>query len=500
MDEEKQNNGELEAKADEIIENDDELKIPVSYEFVEETLLSMFIQDDDLAAYIIQSGLRENHFLRRKNKHLFSLIQNMRLTKGICNFDLVAQELEQKVLDSGQTLLSYIGGLQELTKIMHLTDTNAMDIKVCEEYIRIIAEQSKLAKIKEVCRQLADSTKFEEGKIVDKIANLQQLIQEDGIDKGGLTSCEDLVLDAWNRFVDRRDHPEDYVPIETGFYYLNDCKVLAKKRVCVIGARTSIGKSVFVSNITTNMVLKGWHVLIFTPELDKDEYIDRMLCGRAHISINTWKLGKSGDVEVNMLDKAQKAFLTKAPLNLYIEDRGSQTASYILSSVKRHMLSHPVDVVVVDYLQKLRYYSQDTKRAITDIMDRFCSFAKDNNIAMIVVSQLRRSDKPEPELSDLKESGDIENFADSVVLLHRNSVHKAEERKKGWYRVAKNRQGKTTDNVACTFDENYLVFREVEPPDDESRMSEEEEADLPDGTNEQQVMDTVKREDENNGN
>ena len=444
-------------------ESDDEYKTPVSYENAEEALLAMFIQDDEIATAIAQSGIREIHFRKRKNRVMFPLILNIRSRKGICHYDLVADELEKESMPDGQSVLDFIGGLPELSRIIQCTP-GVVDLKVAQSYVDIIFEQFKLSKVKEVSHWLSSQKKFDETKFVDKLTSIQQLINDGTLNKYGLVDLGYLVTDAYTRFEDRRLHPEKYTGLNTGYYWLTKNKVISKGRVCVLGAKTSVGKSVLASNILTELIKDDSKVLLYTPELDKREYVDRMMCAEARLSIDDWKAGTISKVENATYGRAQTKILEKAQ-NLYIEDKGSQTVAYILNSIKKHMLNRKVDVVIVDYLQKLRYYGDNTKKAITDSMERFCSFAKENDIAFIVISQLRRTEG-EPQLSDLKESGDIENFADSVVLLNRNSITKHSERGKGWYKIAKNRQGPVTDNVELLFREDCLKFVEVDLPDD----------------------------------
>jgi len=446
------------------VETEDETRIPVSYENAEEALLAMFIQDDDIATLIAQSGLRDIHFLKRKNKILFPIILNVRFNKGVCNFDLIADQLEKETMQDGQSVLDFIGGLEELNKIIACTPA-VMDLKVAQGYIDIVFEQFKLAKVKEAARWIVSQRKFDEAKIVDKVSVLQQAISDDTLGKYGLVPLDVLADDSYERYKDRRLNPEKHVGIKTDFYWIDKYKAIAKKHTCVIGARTSVGKSVFISNIVTRMLLGDFKVLLFTPELDRKEYIDRLICALARVEIDAYKNATIDDSDVDKIGVAKSKLLKKAH-NLYIEDKGSQSCGFILNSVRKHMLNHQVDVVVIDYLQKLRYYGENTKRAITDMMEKFCSFGKDNNIAFIIASQLRRSIEAEPKISDLKESGDIENFADSVILLHRNSITKHEERSKGWYRIDKNRQGQITDNVALTFNEHILKFTENDIPTD----------------------------------
>lgn len=446
------------------VETEDEARIPVSYESVEEALLAMFIQDDAIAMLIAQSGLRDIHFLKRKNKIMFPILLSVRYTKGVCTFDLVADQLEKETMQDGQSALDSIGGFPELTKIIACTPA-VMDLKVAQGYIDIIFEQFKLSKVKEAARWIVAQRKFDEPKVVDKVSELQQVIADDTLSRHGLVSIDVLANDSFERYKDRRLHPEKHVGIKTGFYWIDKYQVIARKHVCVLGSKTTIGKSVLISNMVTKILLGDFRILLFTPELDREEYIDRLLCALAGVEIDAYKDASIGDADVDKIGEAKSKLLNKAH-NLYIEDRGSQSCGFILNSIRKHLLNHQVDVVVVDYLQILRYYGDNTKRAITDMMEKFCSFGKDNNIAFIIASQLKRTDDSEPKISDLKESGDIENFADSVILLHRNSTTKHGERNKGWYRVEKNRQGRVTENVALIFHEQFLKFTEKDIPEE----------------------------------
>ena len=493
-----ENEEELFGSKEVTVETEDEVRIPVSYENAEEALLAMFIQDDDLATVIAQSGLRDIHFLKRKNKVMFPVILNVRFNKGVCNYDLVADQLEKETMQDGQSILDFVGGLTELNKIIACTPP-VMDLKVVQGYVDIIFEQFKLSKVKDAARWIVGQKKFDEAKIVDKMSELQQVISDDTIGKYGLVALDVLANDSYERYKDRRVNPEKHKGIKTDFYWIDKYKAIAKKHTCVIGARTSVGKSVFISNIITRMLLGDFRVLLFTPELDRKEYIDRLICALAGVDIDSYKDASIDNDDVDKIGLAKSKLLKKAQ-NLYIEDKGSQSCGFILNSVRKHMLNHQVDVVVVDYLQKLRYYGDNTKRSITDMMEKFCSFGKDNDIAFVIASQLRRSDKPEPEISDLKESGDIENFADSVILLHRSSITKHEERNKGWYRIDKNRQGQVTANVALTFREQILKFTEVDRPaediDEQGTYIKGYDDNIPDEERptEQSVVETIIKE------
>lgn len=376
--------------------------IPASYENAEEAVLAMLMQDDDAALFIVQkSGLRDTYFLKRKNRLMFPIIVNVRFSRGACSFDFVVDALEKETLPDGQSVLDFVGGLPELTRIIACLPS-VVDLKIAQSYVDIVLEQYKLSKVKEVARWISGQRKFDEMTLVGKLSTMQQVITDTVNSNYGLTSLDVLVSDAYSRYEDRKANPLNYKGIPTGFYWMDKLKVVGRKHVCVIGAKTTRGKSVLVSNMITRMIMADFRVLLFTPELDRLEYIDRLLCGEARVNLDAWKDGAITDSDNDRIGKTQFALISKAH-NLYIEDKGSQSCSFIINSIKKHMLNHTVDVVVVDYLQILRYYGDNTKKSVTDTMERFCSFAKENNIAFIIVSQLRRTANAEPEMSDLKE-------------------------------------------------------------------------------------------------
>jgi len=473
----------------EVIETDENVKIPVDN--AEESLIGIFMQDEDSATFIAQSGIREEHFLKRKCRLLYPLILNTRVTQGVCNFDFVVDACEKKVLPNGQTLLDFIGGVPTLTQM--IASPISTDQKTTEGYIKIVWERWKLSKAKEEARKIVGLSGFNDLSIVESLSQLQSIISDNSLNKHGLVSIGNLLPEAYVRYQDRLTNPEKWAGIKTGFYWIDKNRAISKKRTTIVAARTGVGKSIFSANMITTMMENGLKVLLYTPELDKEEYTDRIICSNTGIAIDDWKTAKIRELEVDKIHAFQVSALNKYPDGLYIDDRGSQTANYILGSIRRHMLSYPVDVVVVDYLQKLRFFGDNIRREVDDAMDKLSSFAKDHNIAMILVSQLRRSDKSssEPTKEDLKESGNLENFADSVVLLHRKSILNISERTDAWYRIDKHRSGPTTEAVKLYFHEDILKFSEVDVPSDVNEF----ESFISDGTTEKEVIDKVQNYD-----
>lgn len=476
-----------------VIETDGNVKVPVDN--AEESLIGIFMQDEEAASFIAQSGLREDHFLNRRCKLVYPVILNIRLTQGTCNYDFVFDACEKKVLNNGQTLLDFIGGASTLTKM--LASPISTDQKTTEGYINIIWSKWKLSKIREEARKLSSLPGFNDVTIIESVSNMQTVLADKSLDNHGLISIGSLLPEAYLRYKDRLQNPEKWAGIKTGFYWLDKYRAISKKRTTVVAARTNHGKSCIVSNMITTMMKNGLNVLLYTPEMDKEEYIDRIICSSTGVSLDDWKDACIREAEVDRIHAFQTSVLNIYPHGLYIEDRGSQSANYIIGSVKRHMLSYPVDVLVVDYLQKIKFYGDNIRREIDDAVDKLSSFAKDNNIALILVSQLRRSQKleAEPTKEDLKESGNIENFADTVILLHRKSTINVGEREEAWYKIDKHRSGPTTQAIKLIYNPEILKFTEAEPPPDEKDFKSFVKDTRIEKITEQSVMDAIKQYD-----
>ena len=454
--------------------SDDEL--PIHRDLAEEAVLSMMMHDDEIAEYIItQSGLTADYFLKRKNRLLYPIILSVRYSKGASTLDFIEEAIEGETLPDGQPLIDHIGGWKELGVIEEATPT-VIDFRVAEGYVQIVKDRYRLSKMKEEANWLVSQTKFDDLKFSEALSRLQGIIAETSSERG-LVPLDVLTTEMYARHLDRKENPEKYRPIPTGFYFMDTFGVVQRKCLAVFGANTNVGKTIIVGNMITPMLLSGYKVVLFTPEVDNLEFMDRLICAESGVPLDDWKAGIISENDYHKIGTVQTKFIAHAN-NLFIDDKGSQTTSYILNSLRRHMISHKVDVVVVDYLQGLTPESagrrDDARRQqVNDAMNRFRAFAKENDIAFIVVSQLRRSRDEEPQIQDLKESGDIENIADAVVLLHRFSETNIIDRKKGWYRIVKNRHGRRSETVLLEYNEDILKFTEAETPDKNSIEDED---------------------------
>jgi len=249
--------------------------------------------------------------------------------------------------------------------------------------------------------------------------------------------------------------------------------------VFVIAARPSMGKTSLAMNIAENVAIdQGKPVGVFSLEMSSEELVKRMLCSRGEVNLHVLSGGfMDRDRDFGRLTNAASA-LMKAPL--YVDDTAGLTIHQVRARARRLKLQHDIQLLVIDYMQLMRAPSRraDSSRQveIADISGGVKALAKELNIPIIVMSQLNRQPEQraegKPQLSDLRESGSIEQDADIVGLLVRPEMYaddkaeKAEKRGKATLFIAKQRNGPTGD-VNLTFRAEYTRFDDAAQIEDE---------------------------------
>lgn len=259
------------------------------------------------------------------------------------------------------------------------------------------------------------------------------------------------------------------VGIDTGFnnlnYYLGG---LQKGKIYILGARPSMGKSAFAMNIAEHVAL-NYNVLFISLEMSRKEYAQRLMFGRAGVDVNTINTGRISDSEIEKV-KAQKEYLDK--LNLFIETRTPCKVSDIeLAMINIISTRGSCDLVIVDYLQLLTPSGKGSKNREVEVAEmsrELKSLAVKYNVPIIVLSQLSRAlearEDKRPMLSDLRESGAIEQDADVVMFVYRDEWYHPDDpasRGKGEILIRKNRGGVNNRDVEMCWQPSKVRFTEA---------------------------------------
>ena len=258
--------------------------------------------------------------------------------------------------------------------------------------------------------------------------------------------------------------------VPTHFHGLdNILSGLQKSDLIIVGARPSFGKTAFVLDIARAAALSGHSVGVFSLEMSRDQVIDRLLATQAQIPLWRLRTGRlEGDTEFALI---QQALDEVSKSNLFVDDSPSPNILQMRSMARRLQIEHGLDLLVVDYLQLIRPRtdSDNMVTQVTEISRGLKSLARELNIPIIAVSQLSRAvDQREgkvPRLSDLRESGSLEQDADVVLFLYRKDrgVLDAPEEEQNLVEIiiAKHLNG-PLGTVKLHFDQEKVSFRNID--------------------------------------
>ena len=318
--------------------------------------------------------------------------------------------------------LEIVGGRAFVNDLSYKTITTSN----VEYYAKLVQEKAmKRALINagsEIVTYGYDTTTIEES-----LDHAERLIFELAAKKvtSDLTPVKDIVLDSYTKLEERCKNQGQLVGIDTGFYDLNAMTSgLQKSDLIILAARPAMGKTAFVLNVAQNVALRAKKaVAIFSLEMSKEQLMQRMLCSEAEIDTQRLKTGNMQPKDWEKLTNAMSAF-AEAPI--YIDDTAGCTITDLRAKCRRlAMAEKDLGLIVIDYLQLMEGSGrEDRMQQVSAISRGLKVLARELNVPIISLSQLSRAvesrtDK-RPMLSDLRESGSIEQDADIVMFIYRD--------------------------------------------------------------------------------
>jgi replicative DNA helicase len=257
--------------------------------------------------------------------------------------------------------------------------------------------------------------------------------------------------------------------LKTGFDALDECmRGLHPGTVTIVASRPSMGKSALVTNIASNMAFNDKKVLFYSLEMMAEEVFERLICSICHITLNEYHTPEDKmdpDMKINIDDAVamytEKDFILECPPACSFAD--------IRARFQTEKLIRKPDCLIIDYLQLLKPETKCRSREeeVSQMSWAAKCFAREEQIPVIIVAQLNRANEQgkvrRPMLSDLRESGSLEQDAHNVIFMHREDYYREREGKKKLDKVAeaivaKNRQG-PIGNIKLTFQGKYFLFR-----------------------------------------
>lgn len=436
---------------------DDQLRIPPQSMEAEQSVLGAALQEPG-ALTLVMEAVSADDFYYPQHAVIFRAMQA--LFSQARAVDLVTMDAELKRTGA----LSGIGGTEYLIELIRFVPTTAH----LKHYLDIVLEKATLRKlitassdITRVCFEerfsLEDTLLYAEKAIFDivmKRTGVQQLTPIREVIKATLAQIEELV---------RNKGQINGVP--TGFVLLDRLLTgLHAGELVLVGARPSMGKTSFAMNIAAYAAHRGKSVAVFSLEMPKEQLAMRMLCGDARVNMQRIRSGTLSDKD---WEKLAAALSPLSETRMYLDDSSSLTPAQLRSRCRRQMMERGLDLIVIDYMQLMSADGRVENRQleVSEISRKLKGIALELKVPLLACAQLsranvKRTGSIRPVLSDLRDSGSIEQDADVVMFLHRPYYYNKEEDvdpSEAEVIVAKQRNG-PLDTIRLNWNEDFTLF------------------------------------------
>ncbi len=431
-------------------------KIPPQNIEVEQSLLSCMLMDKD-AIIAVSGWLLPEHFYDDRHILIYSSILEL-FNEGL-PVDLITltDNLKKKKKITG------IGGRAYLADLATMVATSAH----AEEYGEIIKESATRRGLISAARHITEfafneSTSIDE--VIDKSEKQVFEVAQAGT-KANFVHIKDLLKDAYER-AERADKDEAYLGVSTGFKDLDDLLGgFQKSDLVILAARPSVGKTALALDMMRHAALvEGKTVAFFSLEMSKTQIMDRLLGMQSGIPF--WEI-RTGRLSDKKFMKLADTMGELADANIYVDDQAGQHINALRTKARRLAIERGVDIIFVDYLQLMHGNSKESRTLeVGEISQGLKNIAKELDIPVVGISQLSRAieqrQSRRPQLSDLRESGSIEQDADVVMFVDREEAWNPDTEEKGLGEliVAKHRNG-PTGVVKLAFINEIASFRNL---------------------------------------
>lgn len=438
----------------------EQIKLPPQNIEAEKSVLGSILLDKDAILKVVDF-LNPDTFYLPEHRVIYDAM--FRLFEKRMPIDLVTLS---DILES-EKKLKEIGGSTYLSQLMNVVPTAAHIV----EYAKIITEKSTRQKLISAGTKIVELAYQEEIETPDVLDKAQQslfnITQNHVKDK--FIAVKDVLVDSFNRLDKIHKDKGSLRGVPTGYRDLDNLlSGLQPSDLLILAARPSMGKTSFALSIAQHAAIEEKiGVGIFSLEMSKEQLVDRLLCAQA--GIDSWKLrtGNLSDEDFRNVGYAM-GHLSEAPL--YIDDVAGITVLDIRTKARRLMMEQPLGLIVIDYLQLIQGSSRgDGNRVqeISEISRSLKALARELNVPVLALSQLSRAvehrDKKIPQLSDLRESGSIEQDADIVMFIYRDDYYDQESERKGItdILIRKHRNG-PIGSIELHFIPEQMTFRNID--------------------------------------
>lgn len=421
---------------------EDNLKVPPNSIDSEQSIIASIILDKD-AIMTVSEILKPEDFYSETNKVIYECMLNLNNRLEPIDIVTLSEELKkQEETNDVDKKISYITDLST-------TITETGNIK---HYAEIIKQKSILRKLIKASNEIINLGYSSNTKVEDVLEIAEKKIFDISQERTGedFKSISSVLLEAYDIIENLFINKSEITGITTGFDDLNrKINGFQKTDLLLIAARPAMGKTAFSLNLVLNAALKAdASVAVFSLEMSREQLVQRMLSSQSNIELKKLKTGKLSE---NDWPRIVETMSVLSSLKIHIDDTPGIKISELRSKCRKLKMEKGLDLVLIDYLQLMEGEGNNESRQqeISKISRSLKILAKELNCSVVALSQLSRAPEQRadhrPMLSDLRESGAIEQDADIVMFLYRDEYYNQDSDKKniGEVIVAKNRHGET---------------------------------------------------------
>lgn len=428
----------------------------------EASLLGAILIDADALVKIADSVVTDD-FYDPKHQRIWEAITQLYEKRSPIDVLTLSDQLK------GNGFLDMVGGPGYLSELTNFVPTAAH----VEQYAEIVAQKALRRRLIKASQDMVtlgyDETKSLRELVEEAESRLFQVSQQHV--KQSVTGIDDILAKSFDRLDDLHKDKGKVRGIPTGFRDLDDILAgLQRSDLFILAARPSMGKTAFSMNLAHNVAVQAREpVLIFSLEMSKEQLVDRLLSMES--GVDAWAL-RTGNLTDTDFEKIGQAMGTLSEAQIFFDDTPSITVSDLRTKARRQSHQNPLGLIIVDYLQLMsggsKFGNSDNRvQEISEISRGLKSIARELNVPVIALSQLSRSVEnrnPQiPQLSDLRESGSIEQDADVVGFIYREEYYNPETERKNFTDIfiKKHRNG-PTGAIELYFDREKQRFRSLD--------------------------------------
>jgi replicative DNA helicase len=380
---------------------------------------------DNNAIHKVQEVLGHEAFYSARHRRIFQALE--RLAEHGAPLDLVTLRAELDKMGE----LERSGGAVYLAELLD----GASRAANVEYYARIVKEKA-------VLRQLIDTAQWIHANAGSADASTESILDEaekkifevsQGRLRSGFVHIREAADETLKVLEDRTEHQELVTGVPTGYLELDEMTAgLQDTDLVILAARPSMGKTAFALNVVTHAALRqGLSVGVFSLEMSHQQLFQRMLCSEARVDAHRLRTGR---ISHDDWQRIIHAYRELSQTRVYIDDTPGVSILEVRAKARRLQLERKLDLLVIDYLQLMRGSGryESRQQEISDISRSLKGLAKELGVPVVALSQLsrateQRSGDHRPQLSDLRESGAIEQDADVVMFLFREEVYEKDD-------------------------------------------------------------------------